>query len=160
MTGVHAALGDIARSQRRWAEALEQYRAELQSAPESASIYYKIAEVHFEAGNFAEAGKAAQKSASLREDFAPAHYVLGRLARRDGKKAEAIVAFQRALKLGLKDQLEESAHYQLYRLYAAAGNTKEAELHQKEYFRMAEARKRSALNVADRERKLEETEAK
>ena len=160
ITGVHGALGDIARSQRLWTEALDQYRAELQSAPESASLYYKIAEVHFDAGNFAEAGKAAQKAASLREDFAPAHYVLGRLARRDGKKVEAIAAFQKALKLGLKDQLEESAHYQLYRLYAAAGNTKEAELHQKEYFRLAEARKRSALYVADRERKLEETEVK
>ena len=158
ITGVHEALGDIARNQRRWAEALEEYRAELQASPDSASLHYKIADVLFDSGDFAGAEKAARRSVALQENFAAAHYVLGRLARQEKRNDEAIAAFQKALKLGLKGPLEESAHYQLSRLYATAGNAKEASVHQQQYLRLADARKKHALNVAERERRVEEPE--
>jgi tetratricopeptide (TPR) repeat protein len=159
ITGVREALGDIARGQRRWPEALEHYRAELQASPSSARLRYKIAEVLFDAGDFAGAEQEARKSVALQEGFAPAHYVLGRLARQARKNEAAIAAFQKSLALGLKGPLEESAHYQLWRLFAAAGRAEEAARHQKEYVRLAEERKRHALYVADRERKVEDHEA-
>ena len=56
----------------------------------------------------------------------------------------------------MKGDLEESAHYQLFRLLLGAGKTAEAESHKKEYLRLQEARKQRALMVADRERKSEE----
>jgi protein O-GlcNAc transferase len=160
ITGVHEAIGNINRQQHHLPEALKEYRAELQTEGESARIWYKIADVLVDAGDFTEAGKAAQKSVSLQQDFAPAYFVLGRIARQNGKQDAAIAGFQRALQLGLKGPLEESAHYQLFRLYATAGNAKEASIHKQEYLHLADARKQHALSVADREQKPEEMDAK
>jgi len=97
ITAVHEAIGDINWQQRHLPEALNEYRPELQGEGESARIWYKIADVLVDSGDFAGAGKAAQKSVSLQQDFAPTYFVLGRIARQDGKRDEAIAGFQKAL---------------------------------------------------------------
>lgn len=152
ITGVHEALGDIARRQHQLPEALQEYRKELEVSPSSPQVWYKIADVLADCGDLAQAAEAARSSIRLREDFGPAYYVLGRLAREQGRPAEAVANFEKALKLGTPGDLEERAHYQLYRLLAAAGKTREAEGHRWEYLRLENARKQRALDIAERER--------
>jgi tetratricopeptide (TPR) repeat protein len=154
--GVHEALGDIARQQRDLTGALQEYQAELALSPQSARVSYKIGDVLIETRDYAGAAKALRAAVALQENFAPAYVGLGRLARQEGQANEAIADFQKALRLGVKGDLEESAHYQLFRLLLAAGKTTEAESHKKQYLRLADARKQRALMVADRERKIEE----
>jgi tetratricopeptide (TPR) repeat protein len=155
LTGVHEALGDIARQQQQIAAATKEYHAELRLDPSSARVWYKLADVLVDSGNEAEALKAAHSSIALQADFAPAYYVLGRLARQGNRPTEAIADFRKALERGLKGELEESSHYQLYRLLEA-GDPTEAAAHQAAYLRLRQARQQRALNIAERELKVEE----
>lgn len=157
LTGVHEALGDIARQQQQLAAATKEYRSELQLDPNSARVWYKLADVLVDSSDYSEASKAARSAVALQADFAPGYYVLGRLARQENHAADALANFQKALKLGLKGELEESSHYQLYRLLQATGHTTEAATHKQEYLHLQEARKQRALNIAERELKVEES---
>lgn len=157
LTGVHEALGDIARQQQQLPDAGEEYRAELRLNPNAPRVWYKLADVLVDAGNVSEADQAAHSALKLQGDFAPAYYVLGRIARQEKRSEEAIADFQKSLTLGLKGELEESAHYQLYRLLLAAGKTAEANAQQREYLHLQQARQQRALNIAERERKVEES---
>ena len=155
LTGIHEALGDIARQQQQLAAAISEYRAELQQNPSAPRVWYKLADVLVDTGNISEANQAAHSALKLQADFAPAFYVLGRVARQEKRSPEAIANFQKALMLGVRGELEESAHYQLFRLLLAAGKKDEANLHQREYLRLQQLRQQHALNIAEREHKVE-----
>ncbi len=157
LTGVHEALGDIARQQQQLPDAGQEYRAELQLNSNAPRVWYKLAEVLVDAGNISEADRAAHSALKLQADFAPAYFVLGRIARQEKRSVEAVADFQKSLTLGLKGELEESAHYQLYRLLLAAGKTAEASSHQREYLHLQQVRQQRALNIAEPERKVEES---
>ncbi len=155
LTGIHEALGDIARQQQQLPGAISEYRAELLQNPSAPRVWYKLADTLVDSGNLSEADQAAHSALKLQADCAPAYYVLGRIARQEKRPPEAIADFQKALTLGVKGELEESAHYQLFRLLLAAGKTAEANAHQREYLRLQQIRQQHALNIAEREHKVE-----
>jgi tetratricopeptide (TPR) repeat protein len=159
VTGVHEALGDIDRDQKQLEAAAKEYRLELGLNSSNARVWYKLGDVLIDSGDFAGAAKAAQSAVALQPDFGPAYYVLGRLARQQHHQAQAIDDFEKALKLGVSSDLEEGAHYQLFRLLEAAGKTTEANLHKQAYLRLQQAREQQALSIAERERKLEQSSA-
>lgn len=156
ITGVHETLGDIARQQGDLNTALKEYQAELQVSPGQAPVWYRIADVKVESGAVDEAAKAAQTSLAIDPNFGPAYYVMGQIAQRQGRSAEALGDFEKALKLGVHGDLEERTHYQLFRLLTAAGKPAEADEHKRAYLRLQQQRQARALDVAERERKVEE----
>ena len=156
--GVHEALGDIDRAQQQLAAAVKEYRHELDLNPANARVSYKLGDVLIDSGDYQDAGEAARSAATLQPDLGPAYYVLGRLARQQHQDAQAIDNFKKALRLGLGSELEEGAHYQLFQLLLAAGETTEANIHKQAYLRRQQARQQQALSIAERERKSEESE--
>jgi tetratricopeptide (TPR) repeat protein len=153
LAGVHTVLGDIALQEKQFSVALREYRAELRLEPQSAPIRFKIADVLAESGDFSKARQAALSSLALQPDFGAPYCVLGRIAANQGNDKEAIADFEKALKLGVSDQLAKTAHYQLFRLLTAAGETTEANLHKEAYLRLQKAREQRDLAVARAERK-------
>jgi len=68
-----------------------------------ASRYFKLAEKQFQAGNFDKALESVKKSIEKDPSVAIAHTLLGRILATQGNPAEAVKAFEQALKLDPAD---------------------------------------------------------
>jgi tetratricopeptide (TPR) repeat protein len=157
LTGIHEPLGDIARGQEHLPEALREYRAELKLDPENFRVWSKMADLLAASGDFSGAAQAAHSAIALNPNFGPPYCVLGRVAAQEGKSKEAIADFEKALELGVSDELKENAHYRLFRLLMASGQTAEANAHQAEYLRLQKAHQQRALAIARGEHALEQS---
>ena len=73
------------------------YRNAVKLRPTYAEAYLALARTLADAGDFAEAEKAANQAHRLRPGYAEATAVLGRIYKENGDEAKAIAAFKRAI---------------------------------------------------------------
>jgi len=76
------------------------YRNALKLRPKYPEAYLALARTLADAGNFAEAEKAANQARKLRPLYAEASAVLGRIYKDNGDEANAVAAFKRAITEG------------------------------------------------------------
>jgi Tfp pilus assembly protein PilF len=105
---VHELNAEALETQGKWSDAEAEYREVLKKDPQLPGMHYRIARVLLSGPPAAGATNADAKAAARREleeelkidpNNAGAEYVLGELARQDGKDATAIDHFGRATKL-------------------------------------------------------------
>ena len=107
-------LADMYNEVERFDEAAVHYRLVLDIDPDSPTVLYKLALVHFRAGREAEAIAALNRAAALREGFWEAYYLRGAVFRSLGDIDEANADFHRALELRPEAELARSALIDLY----------------------------------------------
>lgn len=114
-------------SRKMWKEAIDAYRKTLAQDPKARGIHFRIASILLDtsttAETLAEAKKELQAELEIDPYSAPAVFVLGEIARRNGSWDEAIGLFSRATKLDV-GFLE--AYFALGLSYNAAGKHAEA----------------------------------
>ena len=107
-------LADLYNEVERFDEAAVHYRLVLDIDPDSPTVLYKLALVHFRAGREAEAIAALNRAAALREGFWEAYYLRGAVFRSLGDIDEANADFHKALELRPEAELARSALIDLY----------------------------------------------
>ena len=107
-------LADLYNEVERFDEAAVHYRLVLDIDPDSPTVLYKLALVHFRAGREAEAIAALNRAAELREGFWEAYYLRGAVFRSLGGIDEANADFRKALELRPEAELARSALIDLY----------------------------------------------
>ena len=108
----------------RYGEALEHFRRAVELAPEEAKYHNLLGQTYDQLGQATEAEQSLRRAIELDERCATGHYDLGVfLARREGRKEEALSAFEQALK---NDPEMAHACYGIACLHAVNGKEKEA----------------------------------
>jgi len=152
VSGVHMALGDIARAQGQMQTALKEYQAELKTSPNNVEAAYKLADLLLDAGDRTQAAAVLKTALAIDPRYSPALYEEARLSRLQGDTAAAIRQFRQVLAGGLSQDLEEQAHYQLFQLLMASGQSQAAAGELAAFKRLRQLREKLALSAADRER--------
>jgi glycosyltransferase involved in cell wall biosynthesis len=104
---------DVARDNRRWADAARFYRQYLAQRVEEAPIWVQLGHALKESGNLGEAETAYEKSLSLAPEVADTHLQLGHLYKRMRNFSGAIAAYREAARLDdmLVDARQELAEF-------------------------------------------------
>lgn len=96
-------LGEIAARSGQPAAEREVLRRAVDAGTDSALVWARRAEVELGAGDAAAAARAAAEATRLVPELAAAWLVRGKVAERQGRPAEAIAHYERAMALGLGD---------------------------------------------------------
>ena len=139
---VHFGLGYLLWTKAQYAEAAEQFQAELNNDPKHAQAMLYLADSELQMNQPDPALPLLQKVVSFSPEDAMAHRDLGVLYAGRGENDAAISELQKAIHLRPSDV---NAHYRLARVYRAMGRKEEAN---------AEFKKVSGLNKAEDERLL------
>ena len=139
---VHFGLGYLLWTKAQYAEAAEQFQAELNNDPKHAQAMLYLADSELQMNQPDPALPLLQKVVSFSPEDAMAHRDLGVLYAGRGENDAAISELQKAIHLRPSDV---NAHYRLARVYRAMGRKEEAN---------AEFKKVSGLNKAADERLL------
>lgn len=100
LAAAHMNLGVVYYQQGSLANAAEQYEAALRLRPNDAQTLYLLAAVRIQGSQLAEAESLLVRAKAAQPDLAEVYYGLGALYKLQGKKAEAISAFETFLRLG------------------------------------------------------------
>ena len=93
------AAADLARDNRKWAEAARFYRQYLALSTENAPIWVQLGHALKESGDLGEAEAAYKKSLTLAPDTADTHLQLGHLYKRMRNFSDAIAAYREAARV-------------------------------------------------------------
>lgn len=100
MSSAHLNLGVVYYQMEQLSKAEEEFSAVLRLAPNDAQALYLMAAVRIQGKQYAEAEKLLNQAKLAQPDLAEVYYGLGALYKLQGKKAEAIAAFEKFLSLG------------------------------------------------------------
>ncbi|KAA6463173.1 tetratricopeptide repeat protein [Acidobacteria bacterium AB60] len=137
---VHFGLGYLLWTKGQFAEAGEQFQAELENNPKHVPAMLYLADCDLQRNQPDQALPWLEKVAALSPDNAMAHRDLGILYADRGESEKALSELRQAIRLSPKDA---NAHYRLARLYRSMGRREEAN---------AEFKTVSGLNKAEDER--------
>ncbi|MFY9398385.1 MAG: tetratricopeptide repeat protein [Desulfomonilia bacterium] len=107
---------------------------ELYATPEYA--HYNLASVYFHDRKYEEAERWAQQALAANSHYAPAWNILGQVYLRQGRDAQAIEAFKKAI---LEFPGYAEAHWELAQAYFKVGNISKAAEHLREVIRLDES---------------------
>ena len=122
----HDAVGDLYLEDRRFDEAIAEYRRSLALNPESASTHYNLGYAVSARGRASEAGDAVwefREALRIDPEYAQAHNNLGALLQLQGKRDEALEHFRRAIAIR-PDHFD--SHINLAQLLSASGQARAA----------------------------------
>src|SRR5262249_7143196 len=122
-SGNPALLASLLQSEKRWAEASQEYRKALKIDPRNASVHYGLAVVLYEQKNKDAAIAEYRRAIELSPRKAIAYVALGLALLAQGKKDEALRETLRAVKLAPRNA---EAHFALGIVWKAQNNTEEA----------------------------------
>ena len=100
MASAHLNLGVVYYQMEQLSKAEEEFSAVLRLAPNDAQALYLLAAVRIQGQQYADAEKLLNQAKLAQPDLAEVYYGLGALYKLQGKKAEAIAAFEKFLSLG------------------------------------------------------------
>jgi tetratricopeptide (TPR) repeat protein len=121
---VHFGLGYLLWTQGQYAEAADQFQAELTNVPDHAQALVYLADSNIKLRHINEAQRLLQKAVRIKPDLEMAHLDLGVVYADSGRQAEAL----RELKFAAKMNPEDVAvHWRLAQLYRSMGRRREAE---------------------------------
>jgi tetratricopeptide (TPR) repeat protein len=121
---VHFGLGYLLWTQGQYAEAADQFQAELTNVPDHAQALVYLADSNIKLSHINEAQRLLQKAVRIKPDLEMAHLDLGVVYADSGRQAEAL----RELKFAAKMNPEDVAvHWRLAQLYRSMGRRREAE---------------------------------
>jgi tetratricopeptide (TPR) repeat protein len=134
--GVHHALGDVLAGERKWSEAVTQYRMETQLQPLSADGFYSLGLALLQQEQARDAVEQLVQADRLRPETPQILLALGNaaFAAQDAARAEA--SWIKLLRIDVKSPLAAAAHQGLSTLYRRAGRVQEAEREQAAYEQM------------------------
>ncbi len=124
-TQLHLAIGSLHLSQRRYAEAIAAFQAELKNDPYSVTARAGMGKAHYVLGNIAQADKILKEAISINASAAEPHKTLGQLYFKKRDYRRAVEHLQLALRLGIND--DEDIYFHLGRSFRMIGNLEEAE---------------------------------
>jgi predicted Zn-dependent protease len=137
---VHFGLGYLLWTKAQYAEATEQFEAEIKNNPQHMLAMLYLADIQMKSGKTAEAQASFEKLVKLMPQNPMAHRDLGTLYADTGQNDAGAAELKQAIQLAPKDA---GAHWRLARLYRAMGRTEDAK---------AEFEKTNSLNEAEDER--------
>jgi len=105
--------------QRRWDEAVAEYRAAIEITPVPYHAYLNLGNAYCELGDFGEAAAYLREAVRRKPDLAVAHYNLGNALVKMGRWAEAVQVYRAAIML---DPTLATAHYNLALCYIDLGD--------------------------------------
>lgn len=120
---VHFGLGYLLWTKTAYAEAAEQFQAEIANDPTHFLAMLYLADSDVQIGKTAEATPLLEKLVKLDPENAKAHLDLGAVYADRGQKEKAVPEFQAAARLAPEDV---NAHWRLARLYKSMGRAAEA----------------------------------
>jgi tetratricopeptide (TPR) repeat protein len=121
---VHFGLGYLLWTQGQYAEAADQFQAELTNVPDHAQALVYLADSNIKLSHINEAQRLLQKAVRIKPDLEMAHLDLGVVYADSGRQAEAL----RELKFAAKMNPEDVAvHWRLAQVYRSMGRRREAE---------------------------------
>jgi tetratricopeptide (TPR) repeat protein len=120
---VHFGLGYLLWSQKRYPEAITEFKAELVNDPNHAQSLLYIADSQIQMNQYADAAPLLEKAVKIDPSLGLAHLDLGILAANDGRNDDALREFLAAEKLIPNDV---NVHWRLGRLYRTMGRKEEA----------------------------------
>jgi tetratricopeptide (TPR) repeat protein len=120
---VHFGLGYLLWTKGQYAEASQEFQAELDNDPQHLQAMLYLADARVQLEKFDDAMPLLEKLTNQNPDSAMAHRDLGIVYAAHDRNAEAVKEFQQAIRLAPNDV---NAHYRLARLYRAMGRTAEA----------------------------------
>lgn len=100
MVPAHLNLGVVYYQMEQLNKAEEEFSTALRLAPNDAQALYLLAAVRIQGRQYVEAEKLLNQAKLAQPDLAEVYYGLGAVYKRQGKKAEAIAAFEKFLSLG------------------------------------------------------------
>jgi len=139
---VHFGLGYLLWTKGQYAEAVQQFQAEIGNNPLHLQAMLYLADSNMQMNRMDEARPLLEKFVSIDPDNAMGHLDLGIVYADDGRKPDALRELQTAAKL---EPSNVNAHWRLGRLYRSMGQALDAK---------AEFDKASSLNKAEDERLL------
>ncbi len=95
----HAALGLVARTERKMPETLTAFAAAVELAPWDAVMRSQYAQMLFDANRYEAAVEQASRATELEPLWAAPHYIIGRARERQGRTEEAQTAYSRYVQL-------------------------------------------------------------
>lgn len=117
-------LGIAYYSAHRNKEAIAAFEAELRQRPRDFSTLYYLAYIHEAEGNVEAAKQRLDAALQLEPQSAEANLLLGKILVKQGRVAEAVIPFEKAVASDPNDSLK---HWQLARAYRQLGRQKEAD---------------------------------
>jgi len=141
------ALGIALNQQKRFAEAEEVLEDALRQAPEDLEALAALAEAHEGQGGLEDARRLAQQVLDRDPDHGTANLVLGMVLMKDGRYADAIPRFERALSA---DASSAKVHYQLSLAYGRIGDRESADRHLELYRQARESLERDVAALRAR----------
>lgn len=100
LASAHSNLGVVYYQQGQMQKAEDAFNAALKLKPDDAPTLYLLAAVHIQNNDLADAEALLNRAKTAQPDLAEVYYGLGALYNLQGKKAEAIAAFEKFLALG------------------------------------------------------------
>jgi tetratricopeptide (TPR) repeat protein len=116
-------LGSYFNSEKRWDDAMTQFKQAIKYDPKFAAAYYNLGLLYSAEGDFDDAATQFQETLKNGEDDAKTHNNLGTALRRQGRLDDAIIQYQAALKL---DPGHAPAHYNLGNVLLQDGRVNDA----------------------------------
>lgn len=118
LTAAHSNLGVVYYQQGQLRKAEDAFNAALKVKPDDAPTLYLLAAVHIQNNELADAEALLNRAKAAQPDLAEVYYGLGALYNLQGKKTEAIAAFEKFISLGTAQdpQAMEEARRQLEEL--------------------------------------------
>jgi Flp pilus assembly protein TadD len=118
LTAAHSNLGVVYYQQNQMQQAESEFNAALKLKPDDAPTLYLLAAVHIQNNKLKDAETLLNQAKTVQPNLAEVYYGLGALYNLQGKKAEAIAAFEKFLSLGTAQdpQAMEEAQKQLKEL--------------------------------------------
>ena len=124
-THLHLAIGSLYMSQRKYAEALAAFRAELENDAYSITARARTGEAHYVLGNISEADKILKEAIAINASAPEPHKTLGQVYFKKRDYRKSVEHLELALRLGIDD--DEDLYYHLGRSYRMLGNLEAAE---------------------------------
>ncbi|MGE5603764.1 MAG: tetratricopeptide repeat protein [Nitrososphaerales archaeon] len=100
LTAAHSNLGVVYYQQGQMQKAEDEFNAALKLKPDDAATLYLLAAVHIQNNQLADAETLLNQAKTIQPNLAEVYYGLGALYNLQGKKTEAIAAFEKFLALG------------------------------------------------------------
>jgi tetratricopeptide (TPR) repeat protein len=122
---VHFGLGYLLWTKGQYAEAAQEFQAELDNDPQHQQAMLYLADADIQLEKLDEAAPLLEKVIAQTPGSAMAHRDLGIVFAARGENNEAVKEFQQAIRIAPGDV---NAHYRLARLYRSMGRTAEANI--------------------------------